>query len=134
MNSYLELYRNIINMYNIEIQKLQSKQEELNKREQDILTIKDNTTQILQLLKEQQQKPTIVETKKQEPSSPTIERKIRSLNKTKEIEHNSNVLSITELSNSRMLTGDSDGYIRLFAVDDEKGQWTKKKEEKGHDD
>ena len=31
-----------------------------------------------------------------------------------------------------MATGDSKGYILLFAVDANKGEWTKKKEKKGH--
>ena len=47
---FLDLYNNILNKYNIEIRKLQVKQEEYNKREQDILTIKENTNQILKLL------------------------------------------------------------------------------------
>ena len=37
---------------------------------------------------------------------------------------------MTELSNSRMATGDAHGYLTLFAVDDDKGQWTKKKRRK----
>ena len=47
---FLDLYNNILNKYNIEIRKLQVKQEEYNKREQNILTIKENTNQILKLL------------------------------------------------------------------------------------
>ena len=97
-----------------EVKKLHDKQEELNKRERVILTIKDNTTNILQLLLQRQQggttiserkkqEPTIserkkeaqksTERKKQEPTS--IEGKIHSLNKTKELKHNSYVWSIT---------------------------------------
>ena len=104
INKQFEFYQNALNYYRTKIEKLESKQEELNKREQDILTIKDNTTQILKLLKEQQGGAKF----------------IQSLNKTKEIKHNSYVYSITELSNSRMATGDGNGYIRLFAVDYEK--------------
>ena len=114
MNKYLDLYRNILNKYNIEIQKLHSKQEELNRREHDILTIKDNTNQILKILLEQQEK------------------KIQSLNKAKEIKHNSDVWSITELSDLRIATGDGDGYLTLFTVDYANKRWTKIKEEKGH--
>ena len=116
MDVHLKLYQNILNKYSDEIQKLQSKQERLDIIEQDILSIKDNTTQILQLLKEQQEK------------------KIQSLDKIKEIEHKDDVQSITELSDLRIVTGDKDGNIALFAIDDEKEQWTKIKEEKGHDD
>ena len=112
----LELYSNILSKYSNEIQTLRFKQEELEKREQDILTIKDNTTQILQLLLEQQDQS----------------KKIQSLNKTKEIQHKGHVRSITELNDSRIATGDAEGYIRLFTVDDDKEQWTKIKEEKGH--
>ena len=62
-----------------------------------------------------------------------MNQQIQSLNKTKEIKHNTDVWSITELSNSRIATGDKDGYITLFALDDDKEEWTKIKEEKGHD-
>ena len=120
MNNYLELYRNILNKYSTEVKRLYSKQEELNNIEQDIHTIKDNTTQILKLL-QGQQRPTNIE-----------EKKIQSLNKTKEIKHNTDVWSIIELSDLRIATGDEDGYITLFTVDYEKEQWTKIKEEKGH--
>ena len=54
ISKQFEFYQKALNYYRTKIEKLESKQEELNKREQDILTIKDNTTQILQLLKEQQ--------------------------------------------------------------------------------
>jgi hypothetical protein len=47
---FLDLYNNILNKFNSEIRKLQVNQEEYNKREQDILTIKENTNQILKLL------------------------------------------------------------------------------------
>ena len=40
--------------------------------------------------------------------------------------------SITELSDLRIATGDGDGYLTLITVDYEKEQWTKIKEEKGH--
>ena len=60
---------------------------------------------------------------KQEPTS--IKTKIRSLNKTMEIEHHSIVNAITELSDSRIVTGDQDGYITLFSINYEKEQWTK---------
>ena len=54
INKQFEFYQNALNYYKTKVEQLESKQEELNKREQDILTIKDNTTQILQLLLEQQ--------------------------------------------------------------------------------
>ena len=122
MNNYFECFKGILKKLQEEVNRLKSKEEELKKREEDILTIKENTTQILQLL--QRQKGT---------TTTNIERKIQSLNKTKEIKHNTYVGSITELSNSRMATGDRYGYLTLFAVDDDREQWTKKKEEKGHD-
>ena len=121
LDMYLERFKGILKKVQNEVKKLKSKEEELNRREQDIRTIKENTTQILQLLQGRTTTTT------------NIERKIQSLNKTKEIEHSSSVYSITELSNARMATGDWNGYIRLFAVDAENGQWTTKKEEKGHD-
>ena len=96
---------------------LGARQNEINFKVQELFAIKDNTVKILKLLQEQQEQST----------------KIQSLNKTKEIQHNTDISSITELNNSRVATGDKDGYISLFAVDDEKEQWTKLKEEKGHD-
>ena len=80
MDVHLKLYQNILNKYSDEIQKLQSKQERLDIIEQDILSIKDNTTQILQLLHRQE---------KETPKN--IERKIQSLNKIKEIKHKNEV-------------------------------------------
>ena len=120
MEIYYQRFLGILNKVQDEVKKLKSKEEELNRREQDIRTIKKNTTQILQLLQGRR-------------TTTNIERKIQSLNKIKEIKHNTHVHSITELSNSRMVTGDEKGYMRLFAVDANKGEWTKKKEEKGHD-
>ena len=43
------------------------------------------------------------------------------------------VCSIIKLSNLKIVTGNSDVYITFFAVDLEKEQWTKIKEEKRHD-
>ena len=116
--TYYERFKGILKKVQDEVKKLHSKQEELNRREHDILTIKDNTTHILKILlgKEVQSK------------------KIQLLNIAKEIEHNSSVYSITELSDLRIATGDYDGYLTLFTVDYEKEQWTKIKEEKGHND
>ena len=57
------------------VKKLNSKQEELDRRERYILAIKDNTTQILKLLQ------------RNELGATSKERKIQLLNKTKEIEH-----------------------------------------------
>ena len=134
---FLNLYNNILDKYNIEVRKLQVKQEEYNKREQDILTIKENTNQILKLLQEQQRKEekkvgiANIEIKKQE--EPIIETKIQSLKKATEIEHKSDVWSITELSDLRIATGDDKGYITLFTIDYEKERWTKLNEELGHD-
>ena len=121
MDNYLENVKGILKQVKDEVKKLYFKQEELNRKEQDILTIIEDATEILKLLREQQQ----------EPPTP-IERKIQSLNKAKEIKHNSSVYSITELSDSRIATGDGAGYLTLFTVDYEKEQWTKIKEEKGH--
>ena len=181
ISKQFEVFQASVNILKDEIkilQEFQAKQDELNRRNQDILTIKDNTIQILQILlgqqqaikrieeeqqKQQQQISTIIEEQKlkqqepptlieeqqqqepqtniqskkqeqqQEPPTP-IERKIQSLNKAKEIKHNSYVYSITELSDLRIATGDSAGYLTLFTVDYEKEQWTKIKEEKGHND
>ena len=94
---------------------LGARQNELSYKIQDLFIIKDNTAKILKLLQDQQEQST----------------KIQSLNKTKEIQHNTDISSITELNNLRVATWDKDGYITLFAVDDEKEQWTKLKEEKG---
>ena len=120
MDKYLDNFKEILKQVKDEVKKLHCKQEELNRREQNILTIKDNTTQILKILLEQQQAlkkieelkqvstiieeqqqqepQTSVESKKQEqlqePPTP-IERKIQSLNKAKEIKHKSYVYSIT---------------------------------------
>ena len=110
LDKYLERFDRIFTKVQNEVKNLKSKEEELKQREQDIRTIKENTTQILQLLQRQKRTTTT-----------NIERKIQSLNKTKEIEHSIDVWSITELSNSRMATGDGNGYIHLFAVDDDKG-------------
>ena len=71
MNNYLESFKGILKQIQEEVKKLYSKQEELNRREKDIFTIKDNITQILKLLR------------KQEPSN--IEIKNQSFNKTKEL-------------------------------------------------
>ena len=56
MDNYYEYLREILKKVQDEVKKLKTKEEELNRREQDILTIKDNTTQILQLLKEEKKK------------------------------------------------------------------------------
>ena len=76
MNKQFELYKIILNVYRTKIEKLESKQEKLNRREQDILTIKDNTPQILQLLLEQQQKPKNLQSLKRK-SKTHIEREIQ---------------------------------------------------------
>ena len=52
--NYLECFKGILKQVQDEVKRLYSKQEELNRREQNILTIKDNTTQILKLLQGQQ--------------------------------------------------------------------------------
>ena len=116
MDKYLESIKEIMKQVQDDVKELHSKQEEFKGREQDILTMKDNITQILKILqgKEVQSK------------------KIQSLNKAKEIKHNSYVYSITELSDSRIATGDGAGYLTLFTVDYANEQWTKIKEEKGH--
>ena len=121
MNNYYERFKGILIQVKDEVKKLTSKQEELNGIEQDILTIKDNTTKILQLLQRNEGRAT------------SKERKIQSLNKTMEIQHNSEVWSITKLNDLRITTGSGVGCITLFAVNYDKEQWTKKKEEKGHD-
>ena len=73
----------------------------------DILTIKDNTKKILQLL----------QGKEEGKAKTNIESKIQSLDKTKEIKNNAYVSSIAELTSLRRATGDVDGYLTLFAVD-----------------
>ena len=113
MNNYLERFKGILNKVEDEVKNLKSKEEELKRREQDIRTIKENTTQILQLL----QKGT---------TTTNIKGKIQLLNKTKDIKHKENVYSITELSNARMVTGDDDGYLTLFAVGFDKDQRSEK--------
>ena len=50
-----------------------------------------------------------------------------------EIEHNTDVRSILELSDLKIAIEDGDGYITLFSIDYEKEQWTKIKEHQGHD-
>ena len=50
MDAYLESFKDILTKVQDEIKKLHSKQEELKKREQYMLTIKENTTKIVQLL------------------------------------------------------------------------------------
>ena len=127
LNNYYERFKGILKKVKDEVQKLYSKQEELKKREQEIITLKDNTTQILKLL---QGGSTSIERKKQEQL--IVERKIKDVKKIKDIKHNSLVRSITELSDLRIATGDRAGYLTLFAVDEEREQWTKLKEEKGH--
>ena len=122
MNNYYERFKGILKQVQDEVKKLTSKQEELNGIEQDILTIKDNTTKILQLLQRQE-----------EETPKNIKRKIQSLNKIKEIKHKNEVWSIIELSNLRIPTGDADGYLTLCAADYDKEEWTKLKEEKQHD-
>ena len=49
-----------------------------------------------------------------------------------EIQHNSIVNAIIELSDLRIVTGDQAGYITLFTIDYENEQWTKIAEEKAH--
>ena len=119
LNHYLQLYKDILNQVTNEVNKLHLKQEEINKREQNILQTKDNTTQILNLLQM---------TQKQSISNNIIQ----SLNKAIEIEHKSTVYSIIELNNSQIATGDYNGYINLFAIDYKEQQWTKIKEYKAH--
>ena len=120
LNKYLQLYNNILKQVISEVNKLYSKQEEIIKREQNILEIKDNTIQILELLKEQKNR--------------AIQRNIRSLNKVMELDHKSTVLSVLELKDLRLATGDFNGYIRLFSIDYEQQQWIKANEHKGHND
>ena len=60
-----------------------------------------------------------------------MNQQIKSLNKTKEIKHKNNVNSITDLSNSRIATGDGHGgYLTIFVVDYSKGQWTENEKER----
>ena len=54
MNTYLELYVGVLKQVRAEVKTLYAKQEEINKREKDILTIKENTAEILKLLQKQQ--------------------------------------------------------------------------------
>ena len=119
MDNYLKSYEGILTEIKDEVKKLYAKQEEINKREQNILEIKSSITQILNFLKIKQE-PTI------------IEKNIQLLDKALEIEHKSGVRSMIELKDLRIVTGDYDGYIRLFTIDYAKKQWTQLKEHKGH--
>lgn len=124
--------KGILKQIQDEVKKLNSKQEELSRREKHILTIKDNTTQILKLLQVKQQ-PTAIEIKKQEPkNNNNNDKKIQSLDKTMDIKHRADVWSVIELSDLRIATGDRDGYLTLFKIDYDKNKWTKLNEEKCH--
>ena len=50
IDNYFESIKGILKKVQDEVKKLYSKQEELDRKERDILTIKENTKQILQIL------------------------------------------------------------------------------------
>ena len=54
MDEYFNIVKGILQQVQDGVNKLKSKADELKERERDILTIKENTTKILQLLQEQQ--------------------------------------------------------------------------------
>ena len=119
MESCLQLYKDILKQVKDEVKKLNMKQEELFNTEQNILKIKDNTSEILNILKEIYEQP-------------IIKKNIQSLNKVMEIEQKSYVSSVVELSDSRIATGDYGGKIGLYSIDYEKDQWKINTELKGH--
>ena len=86
----LEYFKTIVQQVRDEVKKLFFQQEELNRR--DILTIKNNTTQILKLFQGKQ-------------GQSIIERKFQPLHKIMEIKHNAGVFSILELSDLKIATG-----------------------------
>ena len=53
MDKYLDNFKKILKQVKDEVKKLYFKQEELNRKEQDILTIIEDATEILKLLREQ---------------------------------------------------------------------------------
>ena len=122
LEDYLQRYKNILKQIKDEVKKLQTKQEELNNTEQNILQIKDNTTKILKILQGNH-----------EPS-PSTQKYIHTMLKAMEIEHNADVSSILELNDLKIVTGDYKGCISLFSIDYEKDQWQKLKELQGHND
>ena len=118
IEKYLQDCKKILKQVQDKVKILTSKQEELSKREQNILTIKNNTTQILKILKESQKQ--------------TIRKNIQSLNKIIEIKHQETIFSVIELNDLKIATGDYNGYIKLFSIDYDNKQWIKIKEHKGH--
>ena len=104
LEEYLQLYKEILKQVKDEVNKLYSKQEKLKYAEENIIKIRENTTQILNIL------------------LGTQERSINSLNKIMEIKHKANVSSALELNDLRIATGDANGNISLFSIDYETKQ------------
>ena len=119
LDNFLESLDKIQRIVEDKAKKAQPKQKGLNNKEQDSPITKDNTIQIIQ---------------EKQGGTSSIKGTIQSLNKIKEMLHNSRVMSIIELSNLRIVTGDGKGYLTLFKVDYEKEQWTKITEKKEHND
>ena len=114
LEEYLQLYKEILKQVKDEVNKLYSKQEKLKYAEENIIKIRENTTQILNIL------------------LGTQERSINSLNKIMEIKHKANVSSALELNDLRIATGDANGNISLFSIDYETKQYNMNTEHKGH--
>ena len=119
MENYLQLYKDILKQVKDEVKKLTTKQEDLLNAEQNIITIKDNTSQILNILKEIYEQP-------------IIKKNIQSLNKVMEIEQKTYISSVIELNDLRIATGDYGGKISIYSIDYEKEQWKINTELKGH--
>ena len=80
LENYFQRYKDILKQMMKEIKKLYLKQKEINRREENILKIKDNTAKILNILKTQQEK--------------SMNQNIQSLNKVMDIKHKANIFSI----------------------------------------
>lgn len=122
LEDYYNRYKNILGQIKAEVQKLQTKQEEISEIEQNILQIKDNTTKILNILKVNR-KP-----------FPSTKKYIHTMPKAMTIEHKENVSSVIELTDSKIVTGDYKGCISLFSIDYVNDKWEKLKEHQGHKD
>ena len=116
MEGYLILYKDILKQVKEEVNKLTIKQEELNQNEENILTIKHNTSEILKILQESHAQS--------KNNSTNIEQTIKSLTKTINIHHNSYVLSLIKINESAIATGDHEGRIRLISIVYDYKQWT----------
>ena len=113
LENYLENAKRILKQEKDEVKKLYYQKEELNRRERNILTIIEDAKEILDILREKRYAIYIEQQRKRD----AIEGKIRELHIKWAIQNNSLISSITELSDSRIATGDDAGYLTLFTVD-----------------